>query len=142
MLLMWTDNLSVGIKAFDDDHKRLIAIVNELHYTIREAAASGQIAPEEIEIQLHRLENYTIYHCACEEKFLELTGYPKIEEHKREHAKLIAKIANMSARFKGSTRPEDAEEIMNFACRWVTEHIGASDKDYADHVRSRDFPRR
>jgi hemerythrin len=139
MLIIWTDNLSVGMKAFDDDHKRLIQIINELHYLVQEGKAEGQIPLEEIEIQLHRLENYTRYHCACEEKLLAMTCYPKLAEHKLEHENLIAKIADMSERFKGSTCPSDAEELMNFAYEWVRDHISSTDKEYAEHLRSFDL---
>lgn len=137
MLLIWTDNLSVGIKAFDDDHKRMIRIINELHHEVVEGKIRGKVSPEEIEIQLHRLQNYTIYHCALEEKVLEVTGYPNLEAHKQEHAELIAKIADMSLRFRRSTNPADAEEIMNFAYEWLRDHIFTQDREYVEHLRGR-----
>lgn len=139
MLIIWTDNLSVGMKAFDDDHKRMIGIINELHYLVEDGKAGSHVPPDEIEIQLHRLENYTRYHCACEEKLLAMTHYPMLAEHKLEHENLIAKIADMSERFKGGTRPPNAEELMNFAYEWVRDHISTTDKEYAEHLRSFDI---
>lgn len=37
-LIQWDDNLSVNISTFDNQHKKLILMINELH----EAMAQGQ----------------------------------------------------------------------------------------------------
>jgi len=34
--MTWTDSMSVGVKMLDDDHKKLIDMVNELHDGILE----------------------------------------------------------------------------------------------------------
>ena len=33
--MTWTSDLSVGVAVLDDDHKRLIGIINQLHYGIK-----------------------------------------------------------------------------------------------------------
>ena len=32
--MTWTSDLSVGVEVLDDDHKKLIGIINQLHYGI------------------------------------------------------------------------------------------------------------
>ena len=93
MILMWTDNLSVGVKNLDDDHRRLIRLINELHGVIQDVDANGKIPVEEIEIALHRLENYFSYHCLEEERLMEQTGFPELREHRQQHQKFFATIA-------------------------------------------------
>ncbi len=134
MLLTWTDDLSVGIRDFDDDHKRVIRIINELHDAVQDSAVTGKIAAAEMEIALHRLENYLQYHCAQEELLMEMTDYPELEEHKKEHAKLALLIKDMHSRFHGSTDPKHATEIMKFVYDWLIDHILVTDKRYASHL--------
>ena len=136
MLMMWTENLSVGVKAFDDDHKLLIRMINELHGVLQDVDAEGKIPPEEIEIALHRLENYIRSHCNHEEVAMAKTGYVELEEHKQEHAKLASMIAEMSWRFQGSTDPTNAGEIMQFIYDWVTNHINVTDKKFTKHLNT------
>ena len=77
---------SVGVKEFDDDHKRLIRRINEMHGIIRDGNSTGKIEAEEIEIALHRLENYFQYHCLKEEEAMVKVGFSGLEEHRQEHA--------------------------------------------------------
>jgi hemerythrin len=136
MLLMWTGNLSVGVKDFDDDHKRLIRIINELHSAIQDAQLSGKVPEEEIEIALHRLENYLQYHCAREELYMANTGYPDLAEHRQEHTQFGAKIVEMRQRFHGSSSLEDAQAVMDFVYNWLTHHINVTDKKFATHMHA------
>jgi hemerythrin-like metal-binding protein len=136
MYLHWTDKLSVGIDQFDDDHKRLIGIVNELNNAIEAAGATGEIEKEEIDIVLNRLENYTKYHCDREEAFMEKTGYPGLNAHKQEHVRLEAMIANMREDFRESVDARGAVEIMRFISHWVTHHIFITDKKYTAHLQA------
>jgi hemerythrin len=133
MILMWTDNLSVGIKYFDEDHKRIVRMINELHDAILRVDASGQIAEDEIEIALHRLENYFQYHCIQEEVFMLKIAYPEIEVHKQLHRAFFEKVSAISQAFRGSRSPMHANELMQFIYEWLTDHIHITDKKYADY---------
>ncbi len=139
MLLMWTDNLSVGVKNFDDDHKRMIRMINELHGAIEDVDDAGRIAEDEVEIALHRLENYIQYHCLEEERLMEQTGYPELRDHRKEHQGFNAKIAEMALRFRGSQDPNHATELMQFMYDWLTEHIFVTDRKYSSHLQSKGF---
>ena len=136
MILMWTDNLSVGVKYFDEDHKNLIRFINELHSAIQDVDAKGRIAEDEIEFALHRLENYFQYHCVQEEVFMSKIAYPEIDEHKKLHQYFLGKVETMSRSFCGSRKPEDANELMKFMYDWVTDHLNTADKKYSDYLRS------
>jgi len=134
MLLMWTEKLSVGVKVLDEDHKKMIHMVNELHGAIQAADAMGQMDRQEIEIALHRLQNYTHYHFAREEALLSKTGYANLEDHKQKHQALLDALMEMSARFIGSTDPVAATELMQFMYDWLTHHVNVTDKRYTEHL--------
>jgi hemerythrin len=133
---MWTDNLSVGVKYFDEDHKNLIRFINELHGAIQDVDTDGKIAEEEIEIALHRLENYFQYHCIQEEVFMSKIIYPEIEDHKKSHQYFFSRVEVMSQSFRGSRNPQHAIELMQFMYDWLTNHINITDRKYGDYLRS------
>lgn len=137
MLLMWTDKLSVGVKALDDDHKKMIQMVNELHRAIQAVDAEGEVDAAEIEIALHRLQNYTHYHFDREEPLLSETGYVNLERYKQEHQNLLDHLVEMSKRFLGSTDPKQATELMQFMHDWLTHHINVTDKRYTSHLNDK-----
>ncbi len=136
MILMWTDQLSVGVKYFDEDHKNLIRFINELHGAIQEVDAEGKIAEDEIEIALHRLENYFQYHCIQEEVLMKKIAFPGFDEHKEKHKFFLSTVEAMSQRFRGSRNPQHAIELMQFMYDWLTNHINKEDKKYGDYLRS------
>jgi len=136
---MWTDNLSVGVKNFDEDHKRMIRMINELHVAIEDVDEAGNMAEDEVEIALHRLENYIQYHCIVEERLMEQTGYPELRDHRKEHQGFTKNIAEMAQRFRGSQDPKHAMELMQFMYGWLTEHIFVTDRKYSQHLQSKGF---
>lgn len=134
MAFIWTQNMSVGIRQFDDDHKKLIRYANELQYAIQDARDKGTLDPVEIEVILHRMENYARWHFRSEEAAMEKTGYPELEVHRGEHRKFIAKVAEMTKRFMGSSNPQHAAEIAEFLYNWIVDHVYRIDGEYVDHL--------
>jgi hemerythrin-like metal-binding protein len=137
MLVMWTRNLSVGVKRLDEDHKRLLSVVHDLHYASQNVSAEGTVDAEEIEFALHRLENYFKYHCLEENRLMDKTAYPDREAHKLEHTGFLAMIQEKKQRFIGSSKPEDAIELMQFMYDWMTNHINVTDKKFGEHLNTK-----
>jgi len=67
-LLTWNPEMSVGVHALDEDHKRLIAMINE-----RIPMLAGQ--HDVVGGVLRRLANYTVEHFQREETFFAETKY-------------------------------------------------------------------
>lgn len=131
MLLVWTENLSVMIKELDDDNKKLIKVINELHHAMLEAGASGQVEAVEIEIALHRLGNYSKVHFDREEKILALADHADLATNQEAHREMVQTIAEMKVRFHNSTDLRHASELMNFAYDWLTNHVYVTDRRWA-----------
>lgn len=62
---VWNDRISVGVETIDADHKKLIAMVNDLYDAI--LAGCGR---KKLDSLLDHLIDYTRYHFAREEKLL------------------------------------------------------------------------
>lgn len=93
-LMTWTDKLGVGVRVLDDDHKKLIDLLNRLD----DGMKKGQ-GKETLGKVLDGLVSYTKFHFAREEEFFAKTGYPAAT-HKKEHDGLVKQVLELQARYK------------------------------------------
>jgi hemerythrin len=128
-LMTWTEEMSVGVKVLDDDHKKLVSMVNELHDGILEghrAEALGHV--------LDQLVSYTKIHFAREEQMFAKTNYPATADHKKEHDELIKTALDLQTRYKGGASSMLSLETMSFLKKWLAHHINDVDKSYRSHL--------
>lgn len=125
----WNDNLSVGVKASDDDHKKLIDMLNSLY----EGMKNGH-GKEVVGRVLDDLVRYTKFHFAREEDFFAKTGYPAVE-HKKEHKELMKQAEELQSRYK-SGECSLSIETLDFLKDWLTIHIQSTDKKYSSHLNA------
>jgi hemerythrin len=130
-LMVWNDKLSVNIKVIDDDHQKLLSMVNELYDAIA-AMRSKQVLGR----LLNELVAYTEYHFAREEEFFANTGYKDAAAHKKEHSNLTKKVLEIQKRYNNGTQPITLE-IMVFLKDWLFDHILGSDAKFGPHLNAR-----
>lgn len=123
-LMEWTDRLSVGVEKFDEHHRRMIALVNELHAAMSEGR--GQQALSGI---LGELIDYTDYHFAAEEAAFDQHNYPDAGPHKETHAALLEKARSLKEQYDAGATMMSLE-VIEFLKDWVTDHIKGEDKKY------------
>ena len=123
--------MSVGVHVLDEDHKKLIAMINELH-----AAMLAGHSNEVVGSVLRRLANYTVEHFQREEKLFAETGYPGAAGHKREHEKLKAQVMAEIQKFQVGTTGLGMETLA-FLRDWLKHHIQECDQAYSAHLNSR-----
>ncbi len=132
MLLLWTENLRVGVDELDQDNKKLVAQVNALHGAIQ-AGASKKL----LKGVLDELEDYAWRHCTSEEvAFLE-TGYPDAATHTAEHEELREMVGRMKQQRGGGLDANLSVDLMNLIYFWITNHIYRADRKYAEFIRMR-----
>lgn len=117
--------LSVAVQEFDDQHKKLIDLVNELDDAMR-AGKSKDV----LEKTLKGLISYTASHFAAEEKKMTAHKYPAYAAHKAEHEKLVAKVLQYQNDLL-TGKVAISVELMQFLKDWVTQHIMNTDKKYS-----------
>jgi hemerythrin len=131
-LMTWTEKMSVGVKVLDDDHKKLIGMINELQDGLK--AGHGKEALGQV---LDELVNYTQIHFAREEQYFAQTGYPPASLHKKEHDDLTKQVLEVQAKYKESPLTSLSFEVMDFLKNWLNEHIQGSDQKYASHLNAK-----
>ena len=129
--IVWTGKMSVGVELLDDDHKKLVAMLNDLHDGIH--AGHGT---ERLERVLDGLAAYTGTHFAHEEEFFAQTDYPAAAEHILEHRKLTKLVLDVQARYKKGQFDALSLETMSFLKDWLQDHIQGTDKNYQAHLNA------
>jgi hemerythrin len=129
-MLTWTEDLSVGVRRLDEDHKKLIAMINELHAGL--LAGHGN---EVLGVVLRQLASYTVEHFQREEAWFDETGYPGAAAHRREHEALKAKVMAEIGKFQAGSAGLGMETL-NFLRDWLQHHIRQSDQAYGPHLNA------
>jgi len=130
-LIQWSDDLSVGVREIDAQHKKLIGHINTLHDAMREQKVSDVFGTV-----LADLAAYSLYHFKTEEEYMKKFGYPGYFTHKKEHDTFVAKVTGVRKDLSenGIKRPM---ETMIFLRNWLTNHIQKSDKQYTTHFNGK-----
>ena len=130
-LISWNQDLSVQVAQFDNQHKELVGLVNDLH----DAMASGK-GNTVLGKTLAKLIDYTKTHFAAEEKLMKQHSYPGYLSHKMEHDTLTRKALEIRTTFD-SGKMVMSVELMNFLKDWLTKHIKGVDKKYGPFFLSK-----
>jgi hemerythrin-like metal-binding protein len=86
----WTEELSVNVKLFDSQHRRLVRLIARLETAMGE----GQARQEMAEI-LAELADYTTEHFATEEAVMTAYDFPWRDMHALEHRQFTASIGKL-----------------------------------------------
>ncbi|WP_206485638.1 bacteriohemerythrin [Thalassotalea sp. G2M2-11] len=130
-LITWKKEYSVGIEHIDQDHQKLISLLN------RFTTAYDYAMSEEFEKDaLNDLVNYTKYHFEREEKLMEKYDYPDFAEHKKQHIEMIKQVDHFANLYQ--QQGHDAlNEISDFLTNWLINHINGTDKRYSKYLNDK-----
>ncbi len=124
-LITWGPMLTVGHKEIDDQHQKLVALVNQLNDAMHAGRGRDALSPV-----LNELVRYTVYHFGTEERLMAASKYPASAEHKAEHTKFVAEVGAFKKKFDTGNATLSVE-IMNFLRDWLGKHILQTDKKLA-----------
>lgn len=128
--IKWDDSLSINLSQFDDQHKKLLYLINEF-YTNVENSSSEKLAKI-----LTGLLEYTIEHFTSEEKHMVEYRYPDYLSHKKQHDLFILKINEFHDKFYSGSFFLPLR-IKLFLKRWIVNHILVIDKKYAEFLHQK-----
>jgi hemerythrin len=131
-LIAWNDEMSVGVRILDEDHKCLVELINELHDGIMNGCSQEVLGPI-----LNRLVGYTEVHFDREEKYFGHTGYPDEASHKLEHHNLTARVRVLRDQHRQVDPVALSLETIAFLKSWLITHIEGCDKKYGPYLNSK-----
>jgi hemerythrin len=126
-LITWNDGLSVKVPEMDDQHKRLLDIINRLHDAMMNRGGQQVLGG-----LFGELVDYTVTHFQSEEKYMRGTSYPGYPQQKKQHDEFVQKANDLKKRFE-SGEPCISMQTMDFLKDWLVKHIQGMDKKYGDH---------
>lgn len=129
--IQWGASLEVGVKAIDDQHARLVEMLNALGTAIGEGHGKDAIMTI-----VEEMKGYAQYHFQTEEEFMEATDFPKRSPHKQEHDSFIEEVLTAADALESGGRITP-EEVWKFLREWLTDHILGSDKALATFLNER-----
>ena len=129
----WDPKFSVNIVEIDEQHKRLIGLIDRLHGAVRPGSQDPfDSALKELVAQasvINEMVDYSHYHFSTEERYMQKYLYPGYEMHKEEHDSFIREVRKFKNDFDGG-KVLLSIDIMQFLKKWVGSHILGTDKQY------------
>jgi hemerythrin len=131
-LIEWKPEYSVAVESIDKQHQALVALIAHLQQAMLEGRTKQVVGP-----LFASMNRYTKYHFAYEEKLLAENGYPGLEIHREEHARLIAELHELENKYLQGSLAAGAP-LMKFLRSWLVDHICLHDKEYGVFLSARD----
>ena len=120
----WSPSYSVGVTLLDEQHKRLVDMINLLL-----SDSEATVRSETISELLTRLTNYAGDHFQAEERLLEEHGYPELARQREQHKAYRIKIVKF-CQDTMSHQDSVPADILRFIRDWLQNHILKSDMKY------------
>ncbi len=120
----WRDEFSVGVKELDDQHKKLITMINALI-----AEESSLTDPETIANLLTRMNDYALEHFRAEEYLMAEYGFHRKKQQEKQHRAFIAKTASFCS--SSDIGPNILSvALLEYLSTWLIDHILTEDMQY------------
>lgn len=130
MYVEWKEEYGVGVAKFDDAHKKLCGLVNELHAGIMEG--KGRDTQRSV---LKGLVEYSMSHFSGEERLMKECHYPEYASHKHEHDEFRDRLLEfVEAHLKGSVPL--TMDLLGYLVEWLERHMTVTDKKYQPFFNS------
>jgi hemerythrin len=131
-MILWRDELSVGVEQIDAQHKELLQQFDQLLSACRQGKGS-----EEVLHLLDFLDEYVITHFHDEEQLQKQSGFPDFDEHHREHQAFVAKLEELKNRMHndGSVLLDHVLDANKMLLDWLIRHISVRDRAVGKHLK-------
>ncbi|MCE1227291.1 MAG: bacteriohemerythrin [Geobacteraceae bacterium] len=130
----WDDNFNTGLPLVDQQHRRLVELLNLLASNV--AFGTGA---EVIDRIFDELAEYAVYHFESEEAIWRDHLASDVAEaaHRAIHSSFTEEVVRLKASLDSVPLSAVAEETLGFLARWLASHILESDRYLAYVVLSR-----
>lgn len=125
MIIEWGEFNSVNVKSIDEQHQKLLIIINKFF-------VAGNNSKEAIKLSLEELVAYANYHFKFEEELFDKFQYEKSVEHKEMHEFYQQKVAEFQKNIEVGDYKEVFTAMSKFLREWWIFHVNKADSEYSD----------
>ncbi len=123
-LIEWDDSLSVKVSIFDNQHRRLVDLINSLNEAMRDGKGRDVIGSI-----IKELSNYAVMHFGTEESYFKKYHYADAQQHIAEHRAFVEEVERFRKEFDAGSIGLSIK-VMSFLSNWLKNHIMGTDKKY------------
>jgi len=124
MPIKWTDDLLVGIKVIDNQHRNLIEKLEELNLAIHTGESGGKLVS-----MMDFLGEYVQKHFRLEEAYMVKYKYPGFFEHRALHEGFVKRFEMLKKKLRAEGPTISvALELQKELIAWFIDHISDVDK--------------
>lgn len=120
-LVSWNKSFETGHPVVDGQHKKLFAMVNQLHTAIQENHTKLVLSDT-----MEKLSDYVATHFKTEEEIMLLHNFPDYENHKKQHEDLKEQAVKLIKLFNLG-KVDLSATISKFLSDWLQHHILEND---------------
>jgi len=129
--MSWDSSLEIGIEVIDNQHKELIAAVENSILT-----DSAQKGYDVFHSTMDFLESYVLQHFSDEESFQKYSNYPNYSVHKSLHEDLIQDLNEIKNQIdREGLNPKIIQAVNQFLLDWVIHHVSSADMQFGKYYR-------
>ncbi|MBI3443966.1 MAG: hemerythrin family protein [Magnetospirillum sp.] len=132
MMIQWQTRYETGITDIDDDHRRLVALINDLDSALAQDGDMGLVGRV-----IDALVEYADYHFSREEALMAEAGFDDLAGHVESHADFGQFLGAMVGGCILNPSRETAARIIDYLQEWLVDHILVEDMKYVPLVRGR-----
>ncbi len=132
----WTEDLSVGNKTIDGQHKELFVKINDLVLAINNSVCKYKIGDV-----IKFLDDDIVFHFGEEEKMMQKSSYPGYKAHKAQHEDFKRNFSALKhdlAKLDGGKKPGSYDlsvRTNQIVVDWILEHIAMVDKKLGEFLK-------
>lgn len=131
--MQWTNDLAVGVKMIDEQHRELFARIGKLVDSIKLHQCKF-----EIDGTIDFLGEYVITHFRDEERLMREQGYSDYEAHKAMHDKFIKDFSKLKSDFESEPSSYTRSVYTNqIVVDWIVNHISTIDTKLAGFLKTK-----
>lgn len=130
----WTPNFVTGLVEVDEQHRRLVDLINRFGDVIM--CADG-VRMTDLEAVFSELADYAIYHFSEEESMMHEMGLDTrhIETHRKAHKSFLDEVTQLHGGISANNL-HAAKSLLQFLTHWLAYHILGCDQFMAKQIAS------
>jgi len=130
----WDDSLLIGVPHIDDQHRKLVEVLNELTVECGKGKWS-----DSVEKTLFFAVSYAKDHFRDEEELQAQSNYPGLEEHRQMHQSFVENVSALLHDLRRSGKSILLViKINKMLNDWIVNHISTEDKKIGLFIQSKE----
>lgn len=127
--ISFPDSFLTGHAAIDDDHRRLVALINDINVCFQDKLGA------EAKEACTALQLFMDEHLEREEKILQDNEFPRLEEHIVDHGRLVERCRAVLSHCNNACLLNKAEGCTTNLFIAIVEHIVGGDLDFKSFLQ-------